>query len=87
MTNKNYRKGYEFERQLVNLARGKGLIAFRSAGSHSPIDVVIIDKINKQINLVQCKNTKMKQTKLKAAFEEWSDNWKVVFQVSEKRKK
>ena len=59
-----YKKGANFERKIVNEARAKGLIAFRSAGSHSPIDLVIIDTPNKTIRFVQCKkwSSKLSQT-------------------------
>ena len=50
-----YKKGADFERDVVNEARAKGFIAFRSAGSHSPIDVCIIDIKNKAIYFHQCK--------------------------------
>ena len=36
----NYTKGASLERNIVNHFRSKGLLAFRSAGSHSPVDVV-----------------------------------------------
>ena len=55
MTNKNYIKGIKKERKFVNEARAKGWISFRSAGSHSPIDVVSIDTEFKVINLIQSK--------------------------------
>jgi Holliday junction resolvase len=55
MPNKNYLKGVRKERKIVNQARDEGLIAFRSAGSHSPIDVVIINKVTKTIRFIQCK--------------------------------
>lgn len=55
MPNNNYKKGANFERSIVNKAREDGLIAFRSAGSHSPIDVVIIDIEAGIIDLLQCK--------------------------------
>ena len=55
MPNRNYRKGYSKELRIVNDARSKGLIAFRSAGSHSPIDVVIVDHVYHIIHLVQSK--------------------------------
>ena len=58
MPNKNYRKGYRKERQIVNEARERGCIAFRSAGSHSPIDVCIINKKYKTIQFLQCKSGK-----------------------------
>ena len=51
----NYQKGVRKERKFVNEARAEGHISLRSAGSHSPIDVVIIDHRNKQISLIQCK--------------------------------
>ncbi len=50
-----YRKGANFERKVVKiLLENEGcVIAFRSAGSHSPIDVVGIEK--DKIILIQCK--------------------------------
>ncbi len=55
MPNYNYNKGVRKERKIVNEAREKGLIAFRSAGSHSPIDVVVIDVHKRIIKFIQCK--------------------------------
>jgi len=55
MSNPNYIKGIRKERKFVNDARAKGLIAFRSAGSHSPIDVCIIDVAARRIHFIQCK--------------------------------
>ena len=54
--NTNYKKGYAFERQLVETFKKAGWIAFRSAGSHSPIDVVGINPKTMEVKLVQCKN-------------------------------
>lgn len=51
----NYRKGSDKERRIVNKARKEGKIAFRSAGSHSPIDVCIIDLKGHQIEFIQSK--------------------------------
>ena len=59
MTNKNYIKGVRKERLYVNRARKLGLIAFRSAGSHSPIDVIVINVLNKRILMLQCKPESM----------------------------
>lgn len=53
-----YRKGYEKELRLVHKYKADGCnIAFRSAGSHSPIDVVGIDSLRKKIYLIQSKRT------------------------------
>lgn len=59
MPNKQYRKGYLKERRIVNNARSKGKLAFRSAGSHSPIDCFILDENKRQIELVQAKSDNM----------------------------
>ena len=50
-----YRKGADKERKLVNEARNTGKIAFRSAGSKSPIDVVTVDSVTREIELIQSK--------------------------------
>ena len=63
MPNKNYIKGRKKEYKIMNLAKEKGMIALRSAGSHSPIDVVCIDTLNKKIKLVQCKPDSMSASK------------------------
>lgn len=52
---KTYRKGAEYERKIAKEAREDGKIAFRSAGSHSPIDVCIVDHENRMIFLIQAK--------------------------------
>ena len=39
MPNKHYLRGVRFERDLVNLGRAHGWEAWRSAGSHSMVDV------------------------------------------------
>ncbi len=52
----NYQRGYEIERKIVNEHRKAGDIAFRSAGSHSPVDVVYVNKIG--IHLLQVKRVK-----------------------------
>lgn len=63
--NKNYRKGYEKERKIVNEARASGCLAFRSAGSHSPIDVFILNPKTMKIDLIQCKPKSLSDNKKK----------------------
>ncbi len=62
MPNRNYEKGRRKEYKIVNREKGYGNIAFRSAGSHSPIDVVSIDVLTKTIRLIQCKSDSMNST-------------------------
>jgi Holliday junction resolvase len=52
----NYQRGYEIERKIVNEQRKSGNVAFRSAGSHSPIDVAYVDKFG--VHLLQVKRVK-----------------------------
>ena len=84
MVNKNYQKGVRYERALVNKAKAEGKIAFRSAGSHSPIDVVVIDTKKKVIQFHQCKKGKSNLTKKeKQGLKDLSDEYIVVFDVLE----
>jgi len=56
MPNQNYVKGRRKEYRIVEKFRKADCeIVFRSAGSHSPIDVVAINKENKRIYFIQCK--------------------------------
>jgi len=55
MTSPQYRKGRRKEQEIVKLAKLNGLIAFRSAGSKSAIDVVTVDAVNRVIELIQSK--------------------------------
>ena len=60
MSNKNYIKGVKLEREVVNIFKDKGWIAMRTAGSHSPFDVILIKESFKHkkicfVAFVQCK--------------------------------
>ena len=84
MPNKNYLKGVRKERAIVNNARKRGLLAFRSAGSHSPVDVVIVNKKQKLIEFIQCKPNDMSEnakTKLEEEQKELNDCYLCVFIV------
>lgn len=89
MARTNYQRGADKERRIINFfkARFPDCIAFRSAGSHSPIDVVIIHPVTGEIRLIQSKlghlpykeREKIKQEGLKlngpyqVLFELWDD--------------
>ena len=59
MPNKNYVKGRRKEYKTVHEMRDKGFIAQRTAGSHSPVDVIAIHPEKKLIRLIQCKPDSM----------------------------
>ena len=64
-------------------AQGCGIV-LRSAGSHSPIDVIGIHKENKQIVLIQCKPdnfSKKKKDKLTEELSWLNGTFKVDFKV------
>lgn len=84
MPNANYVKGRRKEYKSVYQFKREGCIAFRSAGSHSPIDVVAINPKTKEINLIQCKPATMSENqKLKLCEEnkELNGVFKVRFSV------
>lgn len=84
MPNRNYEKGRRKEYKVVHQEKDKGCIAFRSAGSHSPVDVVSIDFKKKKIRLIQCKPDTMnahQQQKLRDANRELNGIFEVAFSV------
>ena len=84
MPNNNYRKGYNKELKIVNEFRLKGCLAFRSAGSHSPIDVCIINNKSKTIKLIQSKTGYLSVAKRKEILDEGqklNGDYKVDFEL------
>ena len=64
MSNKNYIKGRNKEYKIVKELRELGFdIVQRTAGSHSPIDVIAINKLTKVIRFVQAKPDSLSQNK------------------------
>jgi Holliday junction resolvase len=67
MTNKNYIRGRSFEYEIINLLKHhlpkNKYTIIRTAGSHSPIDIIIVKHIkygkNKSFG-IQCKTKKIK---------------------------
>ena len=51
----NYRRGTDKERRIMNKFKKRGCLALRSAGSHSIVDVVVVDYVHKEIKLIQAK--------------------------------
>lgn len=61
MPNKNYLKGRRKEYKICNNLKAKGYIAQRTAGSHSPFDVIAIDTKTRIIYLIQAKPDSMSE--------------------------
>lgn len=79
---KIYFKGYKLERKVVNQARAKGYISFRSAGSHSPIDLVIVNHKDRKIELVQCKAGESYKESFKDKLAKQYEHLNGVYEVS-----
>ena len=63
MTNKNYVKGRAKEYKIRNLLIKEGWdIVQRTAGSHSPIDVIAINKLTRTIKFIQSKPENFSET-------------------------
>jgi|TARA_R100000501_G_C2621130_1_gene114372 Holliday junction resolvase len=60
--NKNYVKGRRKEYYIAEKLKKEGFdIVQRTAGSHSPFDIIAIDTNRKRISLVQCKPNTMSE--------------------------
>jgi Holliday junction resolvase len=59
MPNKNYLRGRRKEYKILEREKKEGNIAVRSAGSHSPIDIISINIKDKVIKLIQSKPNNM----------------------------
>ena len=85
MPNKNYLKGRRKEYKIMRELDLNGCdIVLRSAGSHSAIDVIGINKDEKIILCVQCKPDtmpEMKKAELLKEVEWLNDNFEVRFLV------
>jgi len=70
MTNKNYNSGRAFEYRVKKFLESKGYYVLRSAGSHSPIDLLAVHKRNHDCLLIQCKHgsAKADQEELEALY-------------------
>jgi hypothetical protein len=65
--NRNYQKGYRFERRIIEDLKRQGFcLVLRSAGSHSPVDVIALSSLG-DVHLVQCKAGLFNFTILKEA--------------------
>jgi len=64
MPNKNYEKGRNKEYRICYKLKEQGYdIVQRTAGSHSPIDIIAINKELKQIQFIQAKPNSMSNNK------------------------
>ena len=85
MPNKNYEKGRRKEYKICNIMKKLGYqIAQRTAGSHSPFDIIAINWLTNDIKLIQCKPDTMSMKMIRNILkenEELTGTFKVEFEV------
>lgn len=84
MPNPKYIKGRRKEYKTVNDEKSLHRIAQRTAGSHSPFDVISIDSHIRVIRLIQCKPTTMPQNEISRLLEQnkaLNGYYKVIFEI------
>ena len=85
MSNKNYLKGRRKEYKICDIYKAKGFdIVQRTAGSHSPFDIIAISVPTQELFLIQCKPKSMSEKKreeILKANENLNGNFKVEFKV------
>ena len=60
MANPNYKRGVRLEREVMQIFKEHGFVVMRTAGSHSPFDVVLVKESEELkkicfVAFVQCK--------------------------------
>lgn len=85
MTNRAYQRGAAKERRICKRKKMEGFeIAQRTAGSHSPFDVIAIEPKTKVIKLIQSKPPSLSETKrqqLEAEYSHLNGVYDVTFEV------
>lgn len=84
MSNKNYKKGRAKEYRIMDKLRKDFDIVARTAGSHSKVDIFLINKKKKEIIFIQSKPESMSDNKKKELEKElkWlNGKFKVSFKV------
>ena len=78
----NYEKGRTFEWDFIKVSEKNGYMGFRSAGSHSPVDVILIDAYNNPLlqrpRVILCQLKRYKKGKGPKPAKEFKDmrlNW------------
>ena len=80
----NYKRGRAKEYRIVNQLKTQHQIVQRTAGSHSPIDIIAIDTKGKRIRLIQSKLGEFSERNKKKILEEnqnLNGNYEVSFEV------
>lgn len=57
MTNKNYDSGRKFEYDIKEMYETLGYEVYRSAGSHTPVDLIAVNEIG--VLFIQCKRGRL----------------------------
>src|SRR4030095_7395063 len=81
--NKNYIKGSNWERELLDKLKDRGYDGLRSAGSHSSVDVIVWNE--DCVYLIQCKTSKEENFNLSNLI--WEDSVRELTGLSDNLRK
>ena len=80
----NYRKGYRAEREIMEYMKVQyGCVSVRSAGSHSPIDILAGN--GKQVFAIQVKAGKRKVKVDKETLTKWAKMFNAIPMIASKQ--
>lgn len=85
-----YAKGRRFEYQTMHKLEQQGFIAMRTAGSHSPFDIIAINPATQKILLIQCKAgtiTDKAKHLIRNQWKELNGNYELMFDLLHKPNK
>lgn len=90
MPNKNYISGRNFEYRVKKYLESKGYFVLRSAGSHTPVDLLAVHPIYYHILVIQCKHGTSRTNKKSLSdlniTANYFENGLGILAMSEKRK-
>lgn len=90
MTNRNYVSGRNFEYKVKKHLESRGYFVIRSAGSHSPVDLLAVNPTYYHILVIQCKHGKSRMNKKSLSdlniTANYFENGIGLLAISEKRK-
>ena len=66
MSNKNYVAGRKFEWKIRDVYKTLGFDVYRTAGSHSPVDLIAVNENG--VLFIQCKKGRLKKSELSDFF-------------------
>lgn len=85
MTNKNYESGRRFEYRVKQYLEKYGFLVMRTAGSHSPFDLMAVN--TSWVLLIQCKYGAMVSKQTRETMRDYQDKYPVECIIAHAKKR